>query len=62
MQTKNFFLDFTTLIENLASALIVVSSIPCFGPSTRSKIYFFLLSACVDELLSTPKFVTFLPK
>ena len=59
---KNFFLDLRTLKENLASAVILVSPIPCAGSSPRSKIYFFLLLACVDELLSTPKLVTFLQK
>ena len=32
------------------------------GPSSRTKISFFVLSTWVDELLSTPKIITFLPK
>ena len=43
------------LIEYLASAVILVSSNPCVGPSTRTKIYFFLLSICTEKLLLTPK-------
>ena len=34
---------------------------PCIGPSARIKIYFFLLSACTEELISTPKIIQFLP-
>ena len=43
------------LIEYLDSAVILVSSNPCVGPSTRTKIYFFLLSICTEKLLLTPK-------
>ena len=43
-----------------ASAVNVVSSNPCVGPSLRIKIYFPLLSICTDELKSAPK-ITFFP-
>ena len=39
----------------------VVSYNPCVGPSPRIKIYFFLLSTCTEELLSSPKIIHFLP-
>ena len=39
----------------------VVSSNICIGPLPRIRISFFLLSACADELISTPKIMTFLP-
>ena len=43
------------ILEYLVSAVIVILFNPCAGPSPRIKIYFSLLSACIDELLSTPK-------
>ena len=42
------------------SKIIVVLSNACIGPSSRNKMYFFLLSVCLIELLSTLKI--FLPK
>ena len=57
-----FFFDAVKLIEYLASTVIVVLSNPCVGPSPKTKIYFSLLSVCVDELFSTPKVITLLPK
>ena len=33
----------------------------CVGPLPRIKLSFFLLSIFVDELISTPKIITFLP-
>ena len=41
------------------SAVIEVLSNSCVGPSPGTKIYFSLLSVCVDELLSTSKIITF---
>ena len=35
-----------------------MSSDPCVGPSSRTKVYF--LSVCVDDLLPTQKIITFL--
>ena len=43
----------------LLSAVNVVSSNPCVGPSPRIKIYFFLL--CTEEHISTPKVITLQP-
>ena len=48
------------LIKYLASAIIVVKSNSCVGLHQELKYLFFLLSACYDELLSTPKILTFL--
>ena len=35
---------------------------PCVGPLPRTKMCFFLLSIFIDELISTSKIITFLPK
>ena len=43
------------------STVSVVLSNPCVGPSPRINIYFFLLTTCMEELISTPKIITFLP-
>ena len=43
------------------SADNVVSPNLCVGPITRIKISFFLLSIYIDELISNPKIMTFLP-
>ena len=43
----------------LSYAVAVVSSNPCIGPPSRTKIYFFLLSTWIDELLSTEKVIIF---
>ena len=48
-------------MEYLASAVNVVLSNPCIGPIPSIKISFLLLSICTDELMSTPKIMTFLP-
>ena len=34
---------------------------PCVGLSPRNKISLFLLSTCIDQLISTPTIMTFLP-
>ena len=47
------------LIEYIFSALSVCSH-PCTGPLPKIKISFFLLSVFVDELIFTPKIITFL--
>ena len=49
------------LIECFFYGVIVVSFNPCVVPSPRIKISFFLLSTCTEELISTPKIITFLP-
>ena len=54
--------DSVKLIEYLTSAVIVLLCNPSVGPSPRTKIYFFLWSVSVDELFSTAKIITFLPK
>ena len=53
--------DLEKLVESLAPAVNAVSSNPCFGPISRIKISFSLLLICTDELISTPKIMTFLP-
>ena len=58
-QTEYFIL-FSKSNEYIFSADSVCSS-PCVGPSPRIKISFFLLSIFVDELISAPKTITFLP-
>ena len=40
----------------------MVSSNPSLGPSPTTKISYFLLSVCVDELLSTTKIKAIFPK
>ena len=42
-----------------SSAVNVVSSNPCVGPSPKIKISLFLLSVCTDELISAPEAKTF---
>ena len=39
----------------------MVLSNPCAGPSPRIKISFFLLSICIDELISALKIMKFFP-
>ena len=41
--------------------MLHVCSNPCVGPLPKIKISFFLLSIFVDELISTPKIITFQP-
>ena len=48
------------LIEYIFPALGVCSNL-CVGPFPKNKLSFFLLSIFVDELISTPKIITFLP-
>ena len=57
----NIFADCVELIGYSASALNVVPSNPGVGPLPRIKIHFPILSVCTDELISTPKMITFLP-
>ena len=59
---QNFLPDIEKLIEYFASTVIVLSFYLRVGPSPRTNMYFFLLSICIDELLSTPKITTFLPQ
>ena len=58
---QNFLLYLEKLIEYWASAVSIVSSNACVGPLTRIKISFLLLLICIDELISTPKLMIFLP-
>ena len=62
LQAQAIFLDFFSviLIEYNFSALSVCSK-PCVGPFPRIKTSFFLLSIFIDEHISAPKMVTFLP-
>ena len=46
----------------IASAVNVISSNPCVGPSPEIRVSFPLLSICTDELISAPKIITFFPK
>ena len=46
----NLLFHFLKLIGYLASAVNLISSNPCAGPSPRIKISFPLLSTCTDEL------------
>ena len=58
---QNFICDFEKLINYLASSLIIVWFNSCVDPSPRNKIFVFLLSICIEELLLTSK-ITFLPQ
>lgn len=60
MHTYIFVSDLKTLIEHLASADNVASSNQSVGLSLRTS-NFFLLSACMEKLSSTPKITTFSP-
>ena len=60
MQTSTkLLLCSVKLIEYIFSALSIFSN-PWVGPFPRIKKHFFLLSIFVDELISTPKIITFL--
>ena len=48
------------LIEYIFSAVSVCSN-PGAGAFPRIKMFFFLLSTCTGELISTPKLITLLP-
>ena len=50
------------LIEYIASNINGVSTNPCVVQSLRINISFFLLTTCNDELIWTPKVITFLPQ
>ena len=45
----------------LASPVNALSFNPCVGPILSFKLSFPLLLICTDELMSTPKIMTFLP-
>ena len=64
MQSKlkqNFVLFSVKLIEYIHFSAVCACFNLFVGPFPRIKIYFFLLSICGDELISTPKTITFLP-
>ena len=61
MLKQNFISGLVKLIEYWVSAVNVVLFIPCVEPLSRIKISFPLSSICTDELISTPKIMTFLP-
>ena len=58
MLKHNFLLCSVKLTEYNFSGVKVC---PCVGPSPRINISSCLLSICEDELMSTPKIITFLP-
>ena len=60
MLKQNFLFNFEKLVEYRGSAVNVVWSNPCVGTLPRIKISFFLLLICTDELISSPKIMTFL--
>ena len=57
----NFFLVLVKLIQYLFSEVNVKPFNPSIGPSARIEIFFFLLSACTQELISTRKIITLQP-
>ena len=64
MQCKfkpNFFCCSLKLREYSVYGVNVVSSNPFVGPLPRIKIFFFILSAFKEELLSNEYIITFLP-
>ena len=60
MQNQTKFLFRYCKIEYIFSAVNVCSN-PCVGPFPRIRMSFFLLSMCAEELISTPKIITFRP-
>ena len=60
-QTKNFVSTLVKLMEYIFSADNECSVNPFLGPFSKIKMFFPLLSALVDELISTPKIIAFLP-
>ena len=52
-------LDSVKLIEHLFSAVSVVSTNPCVGPSPKIKISFFLLSLCTENSYLLQKLLHF---
>ena len=57
---ENLFLVTVKLSEYISSVLSVCSN-PCAGLLPKIKIYFFLLTIFIDELISTSNIMTFLP-
>ena len=56
--------DLVTLTEEIVNGKLnsmCSASNLSLGPSLRTKISFFLLSTCTNELISTPKIIEFLP-
>ena len=60
LASTEFLVIFSKINRTHFFALSVCSS-PCVGPLPKIKIFFFLLSVFVHELISTPKVITFLP-
>ena len=58
---QNFFCDLEKLIEYSASAVNVALPNPCVCPLPKIDISLFLLLVFIDELISTPTIMTFLP-
>ena len=58
---QNLLFDIENLIKHLVSAVDVVLSNLCVGTIHRTKISFLLLLMCTDEVISTPKIMTFSP-
>ena len=54
--------DLEQSIEYSAFDVNVTLSNPYVGPLPRITISLFLISICTDELISTPKIITFLPQ
>ena len=49
------------MVEYSVFSVMAVSSNPSTGPSPKTEISFYLLSVCVEEPLSVPNIITFLP-
>ena len=58
----NLFPDYVKLIGYFASAVNVVPSNLCVGPSPRIRIFLLLLSIGTHELILATKIMTFFPK
>ena len=58
---QNFLLCSVKSIELFFSEINFVSHNLCVVLSPRIKIYFFWLSTCAEEPISTPNIITFLP-
>ena len=61
MQTETKLFIMLCKINGIRFFALGVCSNPCVGPLSKIKISFFLLSIFVEELISTPKIITFLP-
>ena len=57
---STIFCGLEKLIEYFNSTVMVVSSNPSAGTLLKTKVSFFLILLCADELLSTSKITTFL--